>query len=185
MDILEAKLFISFVFVLVLAGLANLMGVLSFVAAFAAGLLMMDSQDVPLGSKNGNDASIKELLAPIEAVLVPVFFVLMGIQIKLELFFDWQTIGMLLVLLFAALAGKLVSGLASTDSDSKLCIGIGMMPRGEVGLVFAAIGKSTGVIDDTMFAVLVILVIISTLVTPPLFKLALDRSGGEGKGVAD
>jgi Kef-type K+ transport system membrane component KefB len=58
-------------------------------------------------------------------------------------------------------------------------VGLGMMPRGEVGLIFAAIGKSLGVITDALFSAVVLMVIVTTLLAPPLLKLALERSGSQ------
>jgi len=76
-------------------------------------------------------------------------------------------------LLVAAIAGKLVSGLVAGRGTNRLAVGLGMMPRGEVGLVFAAIGKSLGVITDELFSAIVLMVIVTTLISPPLLKLAL------------
>jgi Kef-type K+ transport system membrane component KefB len=79
-------------------------------------------------------------------------------------------------LLVAAIAGKLLSGFGASRGTNRLAVGLGMMPRGEVGLVFAAIGKSLGVITDDLFSAIVLMVIVTTLISPPLLKLAL-RSG--------
>ena len=75
----------------------------------------------------------------------------------------------------AAIAGKVISGLGAGKQLNRLSIGVGMMPRGEVGLVFAAIGKTLGVIDSAMFSAVVLMVIITTLATPPLLKIAMKR----------
>lgn len=79
-NVLEAKLFISFIFVMTLAWLANLVGLATIVGAFAAGLLLLDSHFQAWGDHRKHKYSIKELFAPLEAILVPIFFVLMGIQ---------------------------------------------------------------------------------------------------------
>jgi len=176
LDVLEAKLFISFAFVMFLAWAASLAGLATIVGAFAAGLLMLDSQFRHWGDHRQHRYTIKELFAPIEAILVPIFFVLMGIQVKLEMFMDWQVIAMALALLAAAIAGKVISGLGLRGKGNRLAVGIGMMPRGEVGLVFASIGKTLGVIDAAMFSAVVLMVVVTTLATPPLLKLTL----GEG-----
>ena len=110
---------------------------------------------------------------PLEVILVPIFFVLMGIQVKIETFFDCQVLIMAGGLLLAAIAGKLACGLVVRQPANRLAIGLGMMPRGEVGLIFAAIGKSLGVINDALFSAVVLTVIVTTLLSPPLLKLAL------------
>jgi Kef-type K+ transport system membrane component KefB len=173
LNVLEAKLFISFIFVMTLAWLANLVGLATIVGAFAAGLLLLDSHFRAWGDHRMHKYSIKELFAPLEAILVPIFFVLMGIQVKLETFLDWQVLLMATGLLLAAVLGKVVAGIGARRGLRRLAIGIGMLPRGEVGLVFASIGKSLGVIDSAMFSAAVLMVIVTTLITPPLLKRLL------------
>ncbi len=177
LTVAEAKLFISFIFVMVLAWTANLVGLATIVGAFAAGLLMLESQFRYWGPHHKHKYSIKELFAPLEAILVPIFFVLMGIQVKLEMFLDWQVVMMALGLLAAAILGKLLAGLGAFGRVKRLAVGIGMVPRGEVGLVFASIGKSLGVVDTAMFSAVVLMVIVTTLITPPWLKWSL----GQGK----
>jgi Kef-type K+ transport system membrane component KefB len=170
MDVSEAKLFVSFLFVMILAWLANLVGLATIVGAFAAGLILHDAYFKHWGDHKRHHSSIKDLVAPLEAILVPIFFVLMGIQVKLETFFhpDVALIG--LVLLVAAIAGKLLSGLGVRSGASRTMVGIGMMPRGEVGLVFASVGKSLDVIDDRLFSAVVMMIIVTTILAPPLLK---------------
>ncbi|USF88495.1 cation:proton antiporter [Candidatus Endoriftia persephone] len=182
MEVVEAKLFIPFVFVMTLAWLANLVGLATIVGAFAAGLLMLDSHFQAWGDYRKHKYSIKELFAPLEAILVPIFFVLMGIQVKLESFLDPQVLLLSAGLTLVAVLGKLVAGLGVMGADRRrLAVGIGMMPRGEVGLVFASIGISLNVIDKAMFSAVLMMVMVTTLATPPLLKWALGDST-EGKG---
>ena len=177
LDILEAKLFISFIFVMALSWMANLVGLATIVGAFAAGLLMMESQFKECSKYHRHDRyTIKDLFAPLEAILVPIFFVLMGIQVKLETFFDWEVITLASSLLVVAIIGKLVSGVVAGKGLNRMAIGIGMMPRGEVGLVFASVGKSLDVISPSTFSSLVLVVIITTLAAPPLLKLTLGEN---------
>jgi len=179
LDVLEAKLFISFIFVMVLAWLANAVGLATIVGAFAAGLIMHDSYFNAWGDHRSHKYSIQELFAPLEAILVPVFFVLMGLQVKLETFMDWEVLTLALGLIIVAVIGKLVAGLGAGTRLNRLAIGIGMMPRGEVGLVFASIGKSLGVVDSAMFSAIVLMVITTTLATPPLLTLVLGKGRSE------
>lgn len=178
LDVLEAKLFISFLFVMALSWAANLVGLATIVGAFAAGLLLMDSHFDLWGDHHQHKYSIKELFAPIEAVLVPIFFVLMGMQVKLEDFLDLHVLLLALGLIVAAVLGKLAAGLGVCRKQgiNRLAVGVGMLPRGEVGLVFASIGKSLGVIDTSMFSAVVVMVMVTSLSTPPLLKRVMDKA---------
>ncbi len=174
-DVMEAKLFVSFILVISLAGLATIIHLSPIVGAFAAGLLLHESYFKTWGDVQQDKHSIRELFAPLEAIIVPVFFVLMGIQVRLETLLDWQALYVFAGLLAAAVIGKWISGLGVRGRVNRAAIGIGMMPRGDVGLAFAFIGKSLGVIDPEMFAVVVLVVVITTLVTPLLLPVAIDR----------
>ena len=110
---------------------------------------------------------------------VPIFFILIGIQVKIESFLTWPVVTLAAGLLVVAIVGKLASGLGAFQASSRWVIGIGMVPRGEVGLVFAAIGRTLGVIDDSIFAAIALMVIVTTLIAPPWLKLALARQDGE------
>jgi Kef-type K+ transport system membrane component KefB len=175
LDIVEAKMFTSYLFVMVLAWVANLAGLATIIGAFAAGLVLSDSYflEYELGRKK--TVSIRELIMPLEVILVPIFFILMGIQVKLESFMSWPVIVVASGLLVAAIIGKIASGFGASREVDRLVVGIGMMPRGEVGLVFAAIGRTLGVIDDALFSAIVLMVMITTLLAPPLLKVAVGR----------
>jgi len=176
LDLVEAKMFISFLFVMVLAWFANLVGLATIVGAFTAGLILHDGYFKHWGNHKDHQFSIKDLIMPLEVILVPIFFVLMGIQVKLETFLNWHVVTMAGGLLVAAVVGKVVSGLATSKGIKGWAVGVGMMPRGEVGLIFASIGKSLGVISDALFSAVVLMVIVTTVATPPLLKLALGRA---------
>jgi Kef-type K+ transport system membrane component KefB len=176
LDEIEAKMFVSFVFVMALAWAANLVGLATIVGAFAAGLLLMDSQFEYWECEGCRTYQIKELFAPLEAILVPIFFVLMGLQVKLESFLHLEVVALAVALSGAAVVGKLVSALGVQDRRlNRLAVGVGMMPRGEVGLVFASIGRSLDVVSAETFSAIVLMVIVTTLSTPPLLKWVLTR----------
>ncbi len=99
----------------------------------------------------------------------------MGIQVKLETLLDPHVVLIAILLTVIAIIGKLFSGLGAANTSNRLTIGIGMMPRGEVGLIFASLGKSLGVINDSLFSSIVIMVLVTTLITPPLLKYAIFR----------
>jgi Kef-type K+ transport system membrane component KefB len=175
LDVMEAKLFVSFVLVMFLAGLATVVQLSPIVGAFAAGLLMHESHFSARADGQRDGYTIRELFAPLEVIIVPVFFVLMGIQVKLETLLMPDTIAVLAALLAAAVIGKWLSGLGARGQVNRTAIGIGMLPRGEVGLAFAFIGRSLGVIDAAMFTVLVLVVVLTTLITPLLLRLVLGH----------
>ena len=176
LDIIEAKMFVSFLFVMTLAWLANLVGLATIIGAFTAGIILHDAYFDDWGDYTKHSYSIRDLIMPLEVILVPIFFVLMGIQVKLELFVHWNVIIIAAGLLVVAVIGKLCSGFGASVKTNRLAVGFGMVPRGEVGLVFAVVGKSLGVIDDVIFSSLVLMVIITTLMAPPLIKLSLKNN---------
>jgi Kef-type K+ transport system membrane component KefB len=128
-------------------------------------------------SPHGDHITIRELISPLEVILVPIFFILMGIQVRLESFLDINVIAMAGGLLMAAVLGKVISGWGAGRGANRWLIGFGMMPRGEVGLIFASIGKSLGVITDALFSAVVLMIIVTTLMAPPLIKLATRLDG--------
>ncbi len=179
LDIIEAKMFISFLFVMALAWLANLAGLSTIVGAFAAGVILHDAYFRYWGDVDKHRFCIRDLIAPLEVIMVPIFFVLMGMQVKLETMAEPHVLYMAGGLIAAALLGKFVSGLVAGRGVRHAAIGVGMMPRGEVGLVFASIGQSLEVINDALFSSVVLMVIVTTLITPPLLKWTLGRGGAE------
>lgn len=176
LDIVEAKMFTSYLFVMILAWLANLSGLATIIGAFAAGVVLSEKFFTHGNHvRHGHELSIRELIMPLEVILVPIFFILMGIQVKIEAFLSWPVITLAVGLILAASIGKLASGLGARKPANRLVIGIGMLPRGEVGLVFAAIGRTLGVIDDSIFAAIVLMVFVTTLIAPPWLEANLKR----------
>ena len=175
LDIIEAKMFVSYLFVMVMAWMANLAGLATIIGAFAAGLILQDAYFESWDDDRKCPVTIKDLIMPLEVILVPIFFVLMGLQVKLEMFLQQEVMILAAGLLVAAILGKVLSGFGAFGVKNHMAIGIGMMPRGEVGLIFAAIGKSLGVLDDALFSAVVLMVIVTTLLSPPLFKECLRR----------
>jgi len=173
LDIIEAKMFTSYLFVMILAWVANLVGLATIIGAFAAGIVLSDSFFREHETSKREFVGIRELIMPLEVILLPIFFILMGIQVKIESFISWEVLVVAGGLLVAAVAGKIVSGLGARSAANRLLIGVGMLPRGEVGLVFAAIGRTLGVIDDAIFSAIVLMVVITTLIAPPLLKFLI------------
>jgi Kef-type K+ transport system membrane component KefB len=106
-----------------------------------------------------------------------VFFLLMGMQVNLSTFARPGTLAMAAALTVAAVVGKVLCGLVAGKID-RLSVGLGMVPRGEVGLIFASVGKGLGVIDDALFSAVVIMVMVTTMMTPIALKWSLGRGGG-------
>ncbi|WP_454784112.1 cation:proton antiporter [Legionella sp. WA2024007413] len=167
----EAKLFISFLFIMTLSWLASVLELATIIGAFTAGVLLHDDyfDGVPLSQQENR--SIYHLLSPLESILAPMFFVVIGIQVKLESFYHLNVIVLATGLTIAAVIGKLVSGYGARSSNDRLLIGIGMLPRGEVGLVFASIGRTLGVISDDLFSAIVLMVMVTTFIAPLLLKI--------------
>jgi Kef-type K+ transport system membrane component KefB len=166
-----------------LAYLANLIGLAPIVGAFAAGLIL-ENVHYKVYTDRG-EHHIEELIKPIAIFLVPIFFVRMGMMVQLETFGQVEILLFAGVMTIAAIIGKQACSLAIFDKTiNRLSIGLGMIPRGEVGLIFAGIGaklmlNGTPVISGGTFSAVIIMVIITTLVTPPFLKLSLLR--GEKK----
>lgn len=162
----------SLLFAFAFSYLANAAGLAAIVGAFAAGLIL---EEVHFKGFR-EEITIEVLLRPVATFLVPIFFVLMGIQVRLETFADFSVLGVAAGLTIAAIIGKQICGLGVREQGlDRLTVGIGMIPRGEVGLIFAEIGRGLKVIDAGTFSAVVIMVIVTTLITPPLLKLSLAR----------
>lgn len=162
----------ALLFCFILSYLANLAGLATIVGAFAAGLILEEVHFTEFKEKK----TLHDLLTPVTTFLVPIFFVVMGIQVRLETFLHLEVLGLALGLTVAAVVGKQVCGLAVTEKNmDRLTVGLGMIPRGEVGLIFASIGKGLGVVNDAIFSAVVIMVIVTTLMAPPLLKMSMAR----------
>lgn len=175
LELWEAKLLIAFLFVMFLAWLATLVNLATIIGAFAAGVILHDGYFKAYPHYHSESQSIRHLVAPLEALMAPLFFTLIGIQVKLETFMDLHVLLLACGLVVAAIIGKLVSGLGAAKQDDRLLVGIGMLPRGEVGLVFASIGRTMGVINDNLFSAIILMVIVTTFMAPPMLKWRFSR----------
>jgi len=117
---------------------------------------------------------VEYLIEPIGLFLVPIFFVMTGMGVQLSTLANLPILLVALGITVAAFVGKIVSGLAA-GKVNKAIVGFGMVPRGEVGLIFAVTGKSLNVISDQIFSAVVIMVILTTLLTPPILTYLLKR----------
>lgn len=195
------KFAVAFSIGLVFAYLAHLIGLAPIIGAFAGGLILDDvvfkrfrrpefcdeldsikthtdargSAKVDALTKHYEHRHVEDLLEPVGQVFVPIFFVYTGMSVDLTTFADPAIILTALGLTLAAIVGKVVSGFAAGKGVNHWLIGFGMAPRGEVGLIFATIGLSLGVIADGVYSVVIIMVILTTLLTPPILTKLLKR----------
>jgi Na+:H+ antiporter len=153
----------------VFSWLATLFGLATIVGAFAAGIVLEDF----FRDKIEEGHSLRGLLSPLESLIVPIYFVLMGMQVKLDTFASSNTLSIAAALTVVAIAGKLVSGIVCLKRYRWLAIGVAMVPRGEVGLIFASIGRSLGVVSDAVFSAVVAMVLVTTFIAPPFLKMTL------------
>lgn len=162
----------ALLFCFLLSWLADEAGLAAIVGAFAAGLILEEVHFRDFRER----ISMHELIRPITTFFVPIFFVLMGIRVRLEMFASLQVLGLAAALTIAAIIGKQICGLAIREKGiDKISIGVGMIPRGEVGLIFAGIGKSLNVVDDALFSAIVIMVTLTTFAAPPILRWSLGR----------
>jgi len=122
------------------------------------------------------------LLHPLESLFVPLFFVLMGIQVHVGSVGTPAALAFAAILTACALAGKAACALGVSRGTNRLAIAIGMIPRGEVGLIFAGIGSALLVegrplLPQSLFSAIVIMVLVTTLVTPVGLRWAFGRTG--------
>jgi Kef-type K+ transport system membrane component KefB len=121
---------------------------------------------------------VEDLIRPTALLLVPLFFVTTGMNVKLETMFNLNVLFKALIITAIAIIGKVASGLVAGRAN-KLLVGFGMVPRGEVGLIFATIGKELNVISDELFSIIVTMVILTTLLTPLILSFILKKQEGK------
>ena len=110
-------------------------------------------------------------------VFIPVFFLQIGIDTEIGKFFQTHVLWVAAVLSVVAIGGKLVAGFGAVGTNTdRLLIGMGMIPRGEVGLIFATIGVSVGVFHEDLYAVVLLVVLVTTVIAPPLLRWRLQKS---------
>ena len=170
-------------FILILAVLADKVGAPEIIGAFAAGLAITRKSIFSTGKsrQSARDelvTKVENSMTPISDLFIPVFFVMVGVSINLKAidFTSHQFWMFALSMTILAFISKGVSGLWVKGSPiSKLAVGIAMVPRGEVGLIFARTGLKEGIFDDATYTSMVFVVALTTLVTPLLLKTVLKR----------
>ena len=171
---------LSLSFCFVMAWTSSLIGLAPIVGAFAAGLVLEDVHFKDFMSRG--ERSLEDLIRPISDAFVPIFFVLMGLRTDLGAFISGGSLELAAALIVVAIIGKQACALGVTlPGVNRLAVGIGMIPRGEVGLIFANVGAGlmldgVPVIGPSIFSAVVVMVIVTTLVTPPALKWSLERA---------
>ena len=146
----------------------------AILGAFAAGLILAETE-----KRQDLEAQIR----PIADMLVPIFFVVVGARTDLSVLnptipSNWAGLIMATFLIVVAIGGKVVTGFAiwGQPSINRLAIGVGMIPRGEVGLVFAAFGSASGVLPKSLEAAIIVMVILTTFLAPPLLRVVFAKA---------
>jgi len=160
----------AFAFLLLLCALAQRAGTALIIGAFAAGLILSETKQFD---------RIEDRIKPVSDIFTPIFFLSIGAAVDPRVWNplvpeNHQTLAIGGTLLAIAVLGKLASGWAVPwRRFNRLAVGVGMAPRGEVGLIFAQIGLTAGILSSRLFSAILFVVVATTLVTPPLLKWTL------------
>jgi Kef-type K+ transport system membrane component KefB len=164
----------AFIFAFFMAFIGNAIHLEAILGAFAAGLVLDETDE---------REELDELIKPIADLFVPIFFVTVGARADLGVLnpaIPENRAGLLIAtfLMVVAIFGKIVTGWAvfGQPGINRLAIGVGMIPRGEVGLVFAGIGSASGVLDKPLEVSIIIMVILTTFLAPPFLRIAFGKS---------
>jgi len=166
----------SLAFALALGALAAFSGSAPLIGALAAGLLLARTH-------RGHD--IEQQIRPVADVFTPIFFVSVGAAVDLGRLSPLRlenhpTLALAAGLIVVAVAGKLAAGFLA-GRVNRLVVGTGMVPRGEVGLIFAGVGLGTGALDGSLFGALVAVVLVTTFLAPPALRWLFQREAGSGR----
>jgi len=162
------------------ANLADAAGSALIIGAFAAGLVLAPTPQAK---------TVQSGVVSLGQLFVPIFFVSVGAAVEIRSFTEPRVLAIGLALIAVAIAGKVVAGYAPFwFRGNKAVVGVGMVPRGEVGLIFAQLGLTTGVLDAGLFSALALTVMVTTFIAPPALKALLPARGRGGPppgGVAE
>lgn len=154
---------LALAFTLAFAELADLARLAPIVGAFVAGIALSRARPA---------AQIRRELSSVGHLFIPVFFLQIGIDADVNAFLRVEVLRDAAILLLVAAVGKLVSPLGALGAPGdKVLIGLGMLPRGEVGLIFATLGLQQGVLSPDLYAALLLVVLVTTLAAPQLLKV--------------
>ena len=158
---------LALAFTLVFAELADVANLAVVVGAFIAGLAL---------GRTRQSGRIRRELAPVGHLFIPVFFLAIGIDVDISAFGRLTVLRDAAILLVVAVIGKLVAAFGAAGArNDRMLIGLGMLPRARSGLIFATIGLTAGVLDDDLYAALLLVVLATTLATPMLLRARYRR----------
>ncbi|MCZ2207237.1 cation:proton antiporter [Cylindrospermopsis raciborskii] len=163
----------AFIFAFIMSYLADIINLEAILGAFAAGLVLEETE---------KRKELQKQVIPIADMLVPIFFVAVGAKTDLGVLnpaipTNREGLVMATFLITIAIIGKVITGLAvfGQPGINRLAIGVGMIPRGEVGLVFAGVGAASGVLSKPLGAAIIMMVIITTFLAPPLLRVVFPQ----------
>jgi Kef-type K+ transport system membrane component KefB len=165
----DALFALAMVLCFAFSALADLIGLAAIIGAFFAGLIFAELPDAP---------RLRHSMQPIYEFLVPIFFVLIGVKVDLHRLLTLDALPLGLLITLVAILGKLVGcGVAALPLSKReaLTIGIGMVPRGEVGIVVALMGISRGVISSTIYSEIILMSVLTSIFAPPLLRALLAK----------
>lgn len=178
--------------ILLCASLAHQFGAPVLLGGFAAGLALSPQFSLPYSKYLGTDPEFSRRVAkqmkPIIHLFTPIFFVHIGLLLNLRAVewsssFVWTASASLLLV---AIVGKLIAGLSMWDASryTRWIVGISMIPRGEVGLIFAGMGLENQVLNEDLYAALIVVIALTTVMAPCLmrwfyqkFEMQLQKGG--------
>jgi len=169
----ESPLMPAVILCLGLAAFSAEIGLAAIIGAFLAGMIVAETRD---------RGDFEQEVAPLYAFFPPFFFVFIGLKVDLGALADLEVLAALAGVTVLAVVTKFAGAWAAARSlgpRNAVAIGVGMVPRGEVGIIVAGIGATAGVVSDSLFTVIVGMSIATTLMAPPLLKRVLARGGGE------
>jgi len=167
----ESPLLPAVILCLGVAVLAAQIGLAAIIGAFLAGLMVAETKE---------QHPIEDEVAPLYAFFPPFFFALIGIQLDLGALIDGETLALLAAVTAVAALTKLAGawiGARGMERREAWIVAVGMIPRGEVGIIVASIGAAAGVVDEQLFAVVVAMSILTTIAVPPVLRRLRDTAG--------
>lgn len=173
----------ALIFAFVLSYVAAVINLEAILGAFAAGLILAETE---------KQRELEDQVIPIADMLVPIFFVCVGARTDISVlnpFVPENREGLIIAtfLIVVAIFGKVVTGLAvfGQPGINRLAIGVGMIPRGEVGLVFASVGSASGALSKPLEAAIIVMVILTTFIAPPLLRVVFSDQPTSTESLAE
>jgi Kef-type K+ transport system membrane component KefB len=196
---------------LIFAALAGFIGIAPIIGAFAAGLFLdpvhfnsfrhkrMFRELNEIASKlspreraivektfhHYEEKEVEDLIEPLARLMVPIFFITIGMKVDITLLMNVWTILIALAIFAVAIIARMSAALAAGKGVNRTMIGVALIPSGEVGLVYAGLGRELGVINDEIFAIIITVMVLSTLLAPIVLNALLRREAGQSGPVHD